>query len=120
MQESVVKSILILIGQKTEELLEKKADKVTKNVNSLVGKLPLAENQETLPLKFEKMLEICVDSSPCMISKHNRYFVCCKLGFVCRSSQATFIRSYGNKSAGFAVIFIPIAKNQRGRIFANF
>lgn len=63
-QESVVKSILVLIGRNSEQFLEQKADSVIKNINSMVGRLPANQNQDTLPLKFEKMLEICVNACP--------------------------------------------------------
>lgn len=63
-QESVVRSILLLIGQETEQFLELEADKLVKNVNRFVGKLPVNRNQETLPMQFEKALEICINCCP--------------------------------------------------------
>lgn len=63
-QESVVKIILVLIGKNSEDVLDKNMDKFIKNINSFIGKLPEYRNQDTLPMKFDKMLEICVASCP--------------------------------------------------------
>lgn len=70
-QESVVRSLLIAFGEQIEQYFDIKANKIVKNINGLIGKLPTNEHTETLPLKFEKMLELCVDSSP---SKLNNCF----------------------------------------------
>lgn len=97
-QESVVKIILVVIGQQTEDLLGKHADNVIKNINSLVGKLPVNENQETLPLKFEKLLEICVNSCPCLYQKNTVLLLFILIYCFCRYCEANFNRNYSQKS----------------------
>lgn len=59
MQESVVKSILLLIGEQMENYLENRSQKIVRNVNSLIGRIPDNSNQNAFPMQLEEMLDVC-------------------------------------------------------------
>ncbi|KAF5294329.1 hypothetical protein FQR65_LT10782 [Abscondita terminalis] len=64
LQETVVKALLLLIGNNTEDYITKQADSLLHNVNKIVGKLPENTNQDVLPMKLDEMVYICMKKCP--------------------------------------------------------
>ncbi|KAF2900775.1 hypothetical protein ILUMI_05405 [Ignelater luminosus] len=64
LQESVIKTLLLLIGNYSEEILVKHSDGLLHNVNKHVGKLPENINQDVLAMKLNEMVKICMGLFP--------------------------------------------------------
>ncbi|KAF5303294.1 hypothetical protein FQA39_LY10033 [Lamprigera yunnana] len=64
LQESVVKALLLFIGNYTEEYVTKQSDSLLHNINKIVGKLPENTNQEVFALQLDEMAKICLKKFP--------------------------------------------------------
>lgn len=111
-QESVVRSILVLMGQKTEEFLENQAEYFVRNVNRLIGRLPTTYNAETLPMKFEKFLEICLDSCPSESDKKKQKMKLVGCSFVLFSGVLKQLLSHATVARAFE-LFLLSFQSQR-------
>lgn len=64
LQESVVKALLLLIGNYSEEYITKQSDSLLHNINKCVGKLPEHITEDVLSMKLNEMVQICLDYFP--------------------------------------------------------
>ncbi|KAK4878397.1 hypothetical protein RN001_010903 [Aquatica leii] len=64
LQETVIKALLLLVGNYTEDYVTKQSDALLHNVNKIVGKLPESSNHEVLPMKLDEMVHICLKKFP--------------------------------------------------------
>lgn len=63
-QEFVVKMLLILFGELSEEYICDKSSKVTRSINSFIGKLPADAKKEDMSMSLDEFTRLFLDVFP--------------------------------------------------------